>query len=681
MQLHGYWTTGAVIQQDQPFYITGWESATNRVSAVLLRQSDGVELCRREALVQEGYFSVEMPPMKGSFQLYRLEITGSTRCVLTDICFGELWITAGQSNMAYVLADTLDREQASARYSPWVRYFRCEKPEDATEPTTTDRETMPQSQLRGIPWQMADNAPNAGGMSAVAFYLASEIMEKLQVPVGMINTAMGGTTIEAWLPRGSIENNSGLKAHLRSKGRYLSPQEMNTLGQRNYTQMTGLFNERIAPLFGIPCRAIAWLQGESSAADPAETDFYREALRELITCWRDGLQGEIPFFALHIAAENYQFTSFAVPRLNEAISRAVAELPNVWEVPVYDLPLDWIFDGRPGGHPIHPSRKYLYGTRLAQLALWHIYGVGSTNQAPAFEHFDVDGDRALIRFSPVGQGLQCRGQKLRGFTLCGENGIHLEADAEIVAVDTVAVHHPAIQRPVGVSYGFALYNQRANLAGCGGVPVVPFRMDTLTDPIYTEPREWLWCDSLGVFQCCFEPALGGAGNVPLWSAGNFGQVKNLVCQDGIAWTYQTQETLGSYVSIAPNLQLAGRWHNLQTVDTLSVSIRNPDEWEKTFVGVLVRTLRGKLYYLPIIQGVERKHSQPLPPRATTSYRVDMKDFLGCYLEREEKTPADLSDVISLEFVFQDTQHQTGQLCLTDLILGFYAPEDRKRGTI
>lgn len=677
MRLHGYWKNKAVIQQDRTYCVTGWDPAADRVTAVLFRQSDGKALCCGEARVEDGYFSVEMPPMKGSFQTYRLEISGSTQQILTDLCFGEVWITAGQSNMEFVLGNTLDSEKAESKYNPWIRYYRCEKPEDATAPTTTDRELVPQAQLLGGPWQMADNGENAGGMSAVAFYLASEILEKMQVPVGVVNTAMGGTTIEAWLSRTSIQQNAPLKAHLQAQGRYLEIQEMNTLGERNYTQMTGLFNERIAPLFGIPFRAVAWLQGESSAADPAETDFYQGALRELITSWRCGLGWEIPFFVMHIAAENYQFSQLAVPRLNEAISKVAEELAQVWAVPVYDLPLDWTFADRPGGHPIHPSCKQPYGSRLAQLTLYQIYGKGAPAQAPEMRQVEIRGSRMLVRFAPVGEGLQCTGRKLRGFTLCGKNGIHLEADAQIIEADTVEVFHPAIDDPMGISYGFALYNQRADLVGCGGVPAIPFRRDMLPDPVYTEPREWLWCDRLAVFQSCFEPAMGGAGMVPLWKAGSFGTVETLTCGEGIAWTYTTEKALDSYVSIAPNLQLAGRWHNLETVDTMSLTVWNPDGWEKRFVGVLIQTLRGNRYYLPILCGTQRTHSQPLPACSTVRYCVDLKSFLGCYLLPERKEPTDLSDMITMEFVFQDPQQKLGQLHLSELTLGFLAPNDRK----
>lgn len=677
MLLHGYWTNGAVIQQNSPYHITGWERAAGCVTAVLRQQSNGAEICRSEALVQDGFFSIEMPPMAGALTGYLLEITGSCQCTLTDICFGEVWITAGQSNMAFALGDTLDRCQADGKYSEWIRYFRCEKPEDATAPTTTHRETIPQSQLKGTPWQRADNQDNAAGMSAVGFYLASELLEKLQVPVGMVDTAMGGTTIEAWLPRTSIEQSTDLKAHLQASGRYLDIENMNTLGERNYTQMTGLFNERIAPLFPLTFRAVAWLQGESSAADSAETDFYRRALTRLITSWRRGLQQNVPFLTMHIAAENYQFSSLAVPRLNEAISMVAKEMPDVWEVPVYDLPLDWIFENRPGGHPIHPSCKHPYGMRLARIALGQVYGAGTPAQAPAIRRFYRDGSRVLVQFAPVGEGLRCKDEALYGFTLCGENGIHLEANAEIVGEDTVAVSHPAILHPVGVSYGFSLYNQRANLLGCGDIPAIPFRQDSLPNAIYTEPREWLRCDCLDVFQNCFEPALGGAGKVSLWRTGSFGNIQLLDSQEGICWTYRTEKTMDSYVSIAPNLQLAGRYHNLDTVDTMSVTVWNPDSCDKRFVGVLVQTLRGKRYYLPIICGTERVHSQPLPAGKMMTYRVDLKAFLGCYLLPEAKMPADLSDVIALELVFQDTQTQTGRLCLKDLTLGFYTQDDKK----
>lgn len=99
------------------------------------------------------------------------------------------------------------------------------------------------------------------------------------------------------------------------------------------------------------------------------------------------------------------------------------------------------------------------------MACTAVYGLEDGALAPRMTAVTFDGGRTLVRFRDVGAGLRCPDGTLRGFTLCGENGVHLEAGARIVSPDTVEVTHPAACRAAGFTYAFALYNQRANLYG------------------------------------------------------------------------------------------------------------------------------------------------------------------------------------------------------------------------
>lgn len=678
MILHGYWQSGAVIQQNTPYKIWGWEEKTDTVSVTLIRESDSVVLEQVVAPVENGCFSAVLQPRPGSFDCYRLKICGNETITLEDICFGEVWLTSGQSNMEFSLRNCLDQEEATPLYSKDVRYLNCMKEDDRFYPGTVHREKFPVSQLRQGGWLHADTAEHAADMSAVSFYLAAGILREQQVPVGIVSTALGGTTIEAWLPRHTLEEMPLVLEYLKTQGRYLQTDEMNTLEGRNYTQLTGLFNERIAPLQGIEFRGVAWLQGESSAGSEAEAEYYRLALSALIHAWREWLGKKLPFLVMDIASENYQFCSFAVPHLNEAISHAVLETEDVWEIPVYDLPLDWLIRNTTDGHPIHPSRKAPYGKRLADVAILAVYKKEIDLLAPHLENAVFEGKKAILRFSSVGKGLQCMGKRLQGFTLCGKNKIHLEANAKIVSSDTVEVSHPAVSQAAGVSYAFALYNQRSNLFNSEGLPAVPFRVDTLIDPVYTEPREWLFCEETESFESCFEPALGGAGMVPIWKPGSHCRKNaDVTFEHGITLQYQTDWEENRYVSLAPQLQLAGRYHRLQDVDVMEVTVYNPDAHDKEFIGGLIRTLTGRLYYLPIIVGTERKLALPLPAKSESVYRMDLKRFMGCYLLQENKEPADLSDMTTLEFVFRDPSECRGSVCLAGLRLGFYVETEKE----
>lgn len=137
-------------------------------------------------------------------------------------------------------------------------------------------------------------------------------------------------------------------------------------------------------------------------------------------------------------------------------------------------------------------------------------------------------------------------------------------------------------------------------------------------PVYTEPREWLDADRVDAFESCFECALGGAGYKPLWRPGGLcGTAEAVVAvEDGVRLDYRTGWETGFLTGASPEIALAGRYHGLDTVDYLDVTVDNPDERDKAFAGILIQTLRGRRYYLPVAQGEERRLFAPLAGRRT-----------------------------------------------------------------
>ena len=120
---------------------------------------------------------------------HTVSIKGSNEIVLNDILIGEVWVCSGQSNMEWTMEmlNTEDNRKAAAEADfPRIRLFNVKR--------VFDRQ--PQSDCQGQ-WQVC-TPETVKRFSAIGFYFGRELNEKLNVPVGLINTSWGGTVAEAW---------------------------------------------------------------------------------------------------------------------------------------------------------------------------------------------------------------------------------------------------------------------------------------------------------------------------------------------------------------------------------------------------------------------------------------------------------------------------------------------------
>ncbi len=185
-----------VMQQGRPLRLSGTDQpgqairatlgATTATSATTTTGADG-----RWAL------TLAAPPAGGPFTL---ALAGSTRVTFTDVWSGEVWIASGQSNMEFPLRRASGADEAVADGCAGLRLF--------LEPQQTA--AAPATQLAGE-WQPC-NRDTAAEFSAVAFHFGRQIHRALGVPVGLIQSAWGGTPAEAWTPRAALVAEPGLKA-------------------------------------------------------------------------------------------------------------------------------------------------------------------------------------------------------------------------------------------------------------------------------------------------------------------------------------------------------------------------------------------------------------------------------------------------------------------------------------
>jgi len=166
-----------------------------------------------------GHWSMHLPPMPAGGP-FTLTIQGKRTIALKDVMIGEVWVASGQSNMAFALSGSVDgsEEVAKADY-PQIRLFNVPK-KIALQP---QQNTLPAT------WQIC-SPETAKDFSAVGYYFARDLYKNLGVPIGIIESAWPGTTIEEWIDPEALRQDAQLKPILdeasRSEGKALAGQRV-----------------------------------------------------------------------------------------------------------------------------------------------------------------------------------------------------------------------------------------------------------------------------------------------------------------------------------------------------------------------------------------------------------------------------------------------------------------------
>ncbi|MEO0530641.1 MAG: sialate O-acetylesterase, partial [Planctomycetota bacterium] len=333
-------------------------------------------------------------------------------------------------------------------------------------------------------------------------HFGTQLQETLNVPIGLIRNAWGGSACDAWVPLDRLEGDelyglslarwkkaeaefdeAALRADHQAKldafyaardAAYAAgdalparPWVANKLFHQH--RPANLFNARVLPLVPFAIKGVIWYQGESNASRAYQ---YREMFPLMIQSWREVWgQGDFPFYWVQLAdfkAEADGPESSPWAELREAQTMTLDRLPNVGEAVTIDI-------GE--ANDIHPRNKRDVGLRLARLALAKTYGKSLKAESPRFDSMDIADGVATVSFSGVGQGLKTYdGVAPTGFTIAGEDRVFHPATAEIVDKNRIAVSSPAVTEPAAVRYAWA-WNPVVNLYDSAWLPVTPFRTD------------------------------------------------------------------------------------------------------------------------------------------------------------------------------------------------------------
>ena len=408
-----------------------------------------------------------------------------------NILIGEVWLCSGQSNMGWKVnsSDDSDLESLSSNY-PNLRMITI--PQNGTQ--------KPQKNFQGS-WEIS-SPQSASSFSAVGYFFGRRLHQILQVPVGLINNAWGGSACEAWIPRNRLqqckvaqpymdqwqgkEKNYDYESQLNHYKQRLAKWESdnkqgNAKGQRPRVPrnlMTGqhrpanLYNGVLYPIIGFGIKGAIWYQGESNAG---RAHAYREIFPLMIESWRQAWnQDEFPFYWTQLSDFRNEVdtpgdSSWA--ELRESQTLTLKKVSNAGEAVIIDT-------GE--GRDIHPRNKQIVANRLLRHALANQYGHKIPYQSPLYKSHEIKESKVQIAFDHVGGGLYCFDTKSPvGFAICGADQKFVWAEAKLIGKDRVEVWSESIPSPVAVRYAWS-DNPVCNLYrkdGAVTLPVTPFRTD------------------------------------------------------------------------------------------------------------------------------------------------------------------------------------------------------------
>ncbi|MDZ4688620.1 MAG: sialate O-acetylesterase [Planctomycetaceae bacterium] len=489
-----------VLQQGQPLRIWGWADAGEAVTVTLgdsqVTATPG----------PNGRWQVELPAIAQPGGPHEMTVKGKNEIKLTNILVGEVWAGSGQSNMQWAVSQSKDaaKEIAEAKY-PKIRLFLVQL---LPSGTPADDVGLPPNTIYG---RWVECSPETvPGSSAVLYFFGREIHKQLDVPVGLITTAWGGTRIQPWIPPEGYaaipelaeeqrQYRAALQGYVDSMKNFgkaaeawaAKAQEALAAGQlpsvvpatpahplNNNYQWTGLYNGMIHPIVPFSLRGFLWYQGESNNGQGMA---YYQLKRGLIQGWRKvwgRTDAEMPFLFAQLAPFDYGGDPTRLPGIWEA-QTATLKVPNTGMAVLTDITT--LKD-------IHPPNKQDVGRRLALWALAKTYGKSDlVYSGPLYKSMAADGSKIQIAFDHSA-GLKSRdGKPLSWWSIAGADKKFVPAKAEI-AGDNVVVSAEGVGQPVHVRFG---WHQLAepNLANGAGLPASPFRTDEWTDAVNAEPAK------------------------------------------------------------------------------------------------------------------------------------------------------------------------------------------------
>ncbi len=443
LELSSMFSDDMILQREKTVPVWGTSTAGADITVEFAGQT------KTTTAAGDGTWQVDLDSMTASAVSRTLTVTaelagfGTTEVSFTNVLVGEVWLCSGQSNMALTGAQTL--HQAEIEATPTDANLRLFKIPQEGPATPLERlDTVWTESTTG-------SSGTARSFSAVAYYFGLKLKTELGVPVGLIQSAKGGTIVEKWLPAGTSYNGGSAGIH---------------------------YNGMIDAIIPFAMRGVTWYQGESNLmgdGNDGQPLTYVAKKKALIDGWRS-LWGEgLPFFYVQIAPYDYTGDDDGVlPFFWEAQSAVLGEVANAGMAVITDAVHD--SNGDTDLTELHPRNKQIPGERLALLALDNTYGQSIVSTGPTFQSLETVGNTLEVTFDSAVGLTTSDSLAPDWFELEVSEGVYTPATA-VVSGNKVILSAVGVTAPTTMRFAWSELAQ-PNLRNGAGLVAAAFREET-----------------------------------------------------------------------------------------------------------------------------------------------------------------------------------------------------------
>ena len=439
LSVNKIFTNDMVLQRDQPIHIWGKGLPGATVRVTLSRTALAVARVKRDST-----WSVYLPAHAASTNPRDLKIiSGKKNILISNVLLGDIWICIGQSNMEWPMQrEMYYREAMATAHQPLLRLYN---PSYAGKNIFNQyfsdsvlQMMRPSKFFAPTNWQVSDSN-SFRAMSAVAYYYGKSIVEKTQVPIGLINLSIAGASLETFIGIDALKSNSSFapKAIEPWLTNPTIPIWVKERGNQNLRTGTEhpfkpghVYEAGIQPLFPFAIKGVINYQGESNAQELERVWEYAELSKCLINDYRKQWRSPtMPFYYVQLSSiDTLKYKGHFWPEFRNEQRTMLQFIPFSGMAVCTDYGLK---------DNVHPTNKKVVGERLARWALNNNYGVSMLPSGPMPLRAQYANGKLTITFK-YALGLKTADdQSLRGFSLDGVHEIPAIIEGDSVIINCV----------------------------------------------------------------------------------------------------------------------------------------------------------------------------------------------------------------------------------------------------
>lgn len=465
LKLPNLYGENMVFQRNEPIVISGLANANDEITVVLNNQKATTKVAKN------GKWQVVMPTMKaGGPYALKVESKLSENINFSKVYVGEVWLASGQSNMDWrvnqskhaktVLKDSLNPNVFLFSMDPKVLNDSVFTKEELALCNTNDY--FKYSGWSNVKDDILEN------FSAVAYAYAFNLQKELNVPVGVVCNAVGGSPTQSWISRERMEQTHETISMLNDSWQnpltdsWVAKRKSENFGfnknlnARHPYDPTILFDAGILPLTNFNFKGVIWYQGESNTE---RVDLHARLFKMLISDWRMHFKKpDLPFYYVQLSSiDRGNWGAFRDSQ------RKLLSIKNTGMVVSSDVG---------DKTDVHPKQKWIVGERLTKVALANTYQKSIVYSGPLLDYVNVINDKLEVHFK-YSEGLKTTdNSEIKDIEIAGDDKVFVKANAEIKD-NILIVYSEKIKNPRFVRYGYSSFTH-GNLVNKSNLPASTF---------------------------------------------------------------------------------------------------------------------------------------------------------------------------------------------------------------